>query len=276
MLFETHSHLNFPQFESDLPEVIQRAKDAGVSEILVVGTDKEGNQKALRIAHDYNLWAAVGIHPSDADSGPLDLAEIKNLVQDQRVVAIGETGLDYASSADKEKQATLFHSLRGIAGENGLPVLIHSRQASEETLRVLTQYAPLRGVWHCFSGDEDLAQKVLALGLFVSFTANITYKKNGALRQVVKYVPLSRLLLETDCPFLPPDGKRGLRNEPAWLTYLAGAIAEIKGVPVEKVAEETFNNSSALFLKKNAQNLNPDLSSGQPLLFKIDVPGKLR
>jgi len=250
MLFETHSHLNFPQFADDLPEVVKRAGEAGVSEILVVGTDWEGTRRAIQLAHQYKLSASVGVHPSDAESAPGELSGLKRLARDERVVAVGETGLDFACPADREKQAVLFRALLGLAADLGLPVIIHSRGAAVETLEILRESGPVKGVWHCFSGDESLARKVLDLGLFISFTANITYPKNAGLRSVVRAVPLNRMLLETDCPFLPPEGKRGRRNEPAWLPVLAGAIAAIKEVGLEEVAETTFNNSRDLFLKQ--------------------------
>ena len=137
MLFDTHSHLNFPQFEADLPLVLQRAKEAGVSEVLVVGTDMAGNQKALQVARDYQVWAAVSFHPHEAESKEVDLEKIKEFIRDQRVVAVGETGLDYACPADKEKQALLFRSLLKTAEESALPVIVHSRDAAEETLMLV-------------------------------------------------------------------------------------------------------------------------------------------
>ena len=130
-----------------------------------------------------------------------------------------------------------------------MPTIVHSRDAAEDTLGALQQAGPVKGVWHCFSGDVKLAEEILVLGFFISFTANITYRKNEALRQVVRAIPLERLLLETDCPFMPPEGKRGQRNEPAYLPLLAKAIADIKETDIEEVAEKTYNNSCALFLK---------------------------
>ena len=141
------------------------------------------------------------------------------------------------------------------ANEINLPVIVHSRDAAEDTLNALRQAGPVKGVWHCFSGDVNLAEEVLGLGFFVSFTANITYRKNEALRQVVRAIPLERLLLETDCPFMPPEGRRGQRNEPANIPLLAKAIADIKQTDIEEVAEKTYNNSCDLFLKnKNLEH----------------------
>ena len=249
MFFDTHSHLNFPQFEADLPSVIERARQNKVSDILVVGTDAENNRNAVRIASKYNLWASLGLHPSDIDTDAPALPGIKDLLPNDRVVAVGEVGLDYACPVDRSRQITAFRSFLETAKSLGLPIIIHSRDAAEDTLNALRQAGPTKGVWHCFSGDVNLAEKVLGLGFFISFTANITYRKNEALRQVVQAVPLERLLLETDCPFMPPEGRRGQRNEPAYIPLLAKAIADIKQTDIAEVAEKTYNNSCALFLK---------------------------
>lgn len=249
MFFDTHSHLNFPQFEADLPSVVKRASQNKVSDILVVGTDAESNRKAVRVASEYNFWASLGLHPSATETDNPVLPGIKDLLPNSRVVAVGEIGLDYACPASRSRQITAFLVFLETAKNLGLPVIIHSRDAAEDTLNALRQAGPVKGVWHCFSGNVSLAEKVLGLGFFVSFTANITYRKNEALRQVVHAVPLERLLLETDCPFMPPEGKRGQRNEPAYVPLLAKAIAKIKQVDIEEIAEKTYNNSCGLFLK---------------------------
>ncbi|MFH1902746.1 MAG: TatD family hydrolase [Candidatus Omnitrophota bacterium] len=258
IFFDTHSHLNFPQFEADLPSVVERARQNKVSDILVVGTDAESNRKAVRIASEYNLWAALGLHPSEIETDNPALPGIKELLPNNRVVAIGEIGLDYAfrrggviSPPEKERQIEVFRFLLKTAIEINLPIIIHSRDAAEDTLNALRQAGPAQGVWHCFSGDVKLAEEILGLGFFISFTANITYRKNESLRQVVRAVPLERLLLETDCPFMPPEGKRGQRNEPAYIPLLAKAIAEIKQADIAEVAEKTYNNSRALFLNSD-------------------------
>jgi TatD DNase family protein len=249
IFFDTHSHLNFPQFEADLPSVVERARQNKVSDILVVGTDAESNRKAVRIADKYKLWAALGLHPSDIETDGPELPGVKELLPNDRVAAVGEIGLDYACPVDRSRQITAFQSFLETAKNLGLPVIIHSREAAEDTLSTLRRAGPTKGVWHCFSGGVNLAEEVLGLGLFISFTANITYRKNEALRQVVQAVPLERLLLETDCPFMPPEGKRGQRNEPANIPLLAKAIAEIKQTDIAEVAEKTYNNSCALFFK---------------------------
>ena len=250
IFFDTHSHLNFPQFEPDLPSVVERARQNKVSDILVVGTDAGSNRKAVRIASEYKLWAALGLHPSDIETDNPVLPGIKEFLPNDRVVAVGEIGLDYACAVDRSRQITAFRSFLETAKSLGLPVIIHSRDAAEDTLNVLRQAGSTKGVWHCFSGDVKLAEEVLVLGFLVSFTANITYRKNEALRKVVRTVPIERLLLETDCPFMPPEGKRGKRNEPANIPLLAKEIADIKQTSIEEIAEKTYNNSCALFLKQ--------------------------
>ena len=171
MFFDTHSHLNFPQFEADLPSVVERARQNKVSEILVVGTDAESNRKAVRIATEHQLWASLGLHPSDIETDNPALPGIKELLPNSRVVAVGEVGLDYACPVDRSRQITAFCSFLEKAKNLGLPIIIHSRDAAEDTLSALRQAGPVKGVWHCFSGDVKLAEEVLNLGFFVSFTA---------------------------------------------------------------------------------------------------------
>ncbi|HNQ35867.1 MAG TPA: TatD family hydrolase [bacterium] len=247
MLFDTHCHLNFPDFDSDRSEVVRRARDNGVVEILVVGTDPSGNRKAIEVAGEFGLRAALGFHPGHAEEAEPDLAEFRRALADPRVVAIGEIGLDYHYQVDRDKQAAVFRRMLDLAVEAGRPVIVHSREAAGPTLAALATAGVKRGVWHCFSGDVRLAGQVLELGLEISFTANLTYRRNEALREVARQVPLERLLLETDAPFLPPEGKSGRRNEPAFLPALAGALAEIKGVRPEAVAETTFEAGRRLF-----------------------------
>lgn len=248
MLFDTHCHLNFPEFDPDRSEVVRRARAGGVGEMLVVGTDPAGNRKAVEIAGAFGLRAALGFHPGHAEEAEPDLAELKRALADPRVAAIGEIGLDYHYQVDREKQAAVFRKMLALAVETGRPVIVHSREAAGPTLAALAAAGVKRGVWHCFSGDAGLAGQVLELGLEISFTANLTYRRNEALREVARQVPLERLLLETDAPFLPPEGKRGRRNEPAFLPVLAAALAEIKGVRPETIAETTFEASRRLFL----------------------------
>lgn len=252
MLFDTHSHIHFPAFDPDRPEAIRRAREAGVGDILVVGTSADGSRAALEVAREHGLLAAAGIHPGDAERDRGRLPGLAALLDDDRVAAVGETGLDYTCEAQADCQRAVFRSLLDLAADRGRPVIVHSREAAADTLALLREAAAsdggaLRGVWHCFSGDEKIAAEALALGLHISFTGNITYRKNVALRRVAAMVPLDRLLLETDCPFMPPEGRRGKRNEPAWLALSARAIAAARNEDAELLARETTANGHRLF-----------------------------
>lgn len=250
MFIDTHAHLDFSDFDIDRNEVIERAKAEGIDYIINIGSSLERSIKSLELAKAYDfIYAAVGIHPHDADSFN---AQIKNnleaLAGGGKVVAIGEIGLDYFKNYSKaENQKTLFKSLLKLACDSGLPAVIHSRNAQKDTLEIIKNSLPEKTVVHCFSGDGDFLKECLSLGFFVSFTCNITYKNALALRGLVKEVPLSRLLLETDAPFLPPQEFRGKRCEPLYVKYLAKEIAVIKGISIEEVARVTTANAKEFF-----------------------------
>lgn len=252
MLTDTHCHLDFPDYSGDLNEVLKRAKEAGVVFIVNVSSSLKAARDSLEIAksHDF-VYSSVGLHPHEAENySPEDISSIKSLAVNNKVVAIGECGLDYYRRHDTEKQKRLFNSHIDIALSLGLPLIIHSRDSHQDMLAILKERfssSKAKGVLHCFSGDETFLSGCLALGLCVSFTCNITYKKADALREMVKKAPLEKILLETDAPFLSPNQFRGRRNEPAYVRYLAQAIAEIKGVSFVEVAEETGKNARELF-----------------------------
>ncbi|MCX5703186.1 MAG: TatD family hydrolase, partial [Candidatus Omnitrophica bacterium] len=191
----------------------------------------------------------VGLHPHEADSFNKQIrSSLEDLAKKDKVVAIGEIGLDYYKNYSKaENQRPVFISLIELAKDLGLPVVIHNRQAQADTLKILKDALPLKAVVHCFSGDEVFLKECLDLGFFVSFTCNITYHKAAGLRSLVKSTPLERLFLETDAPFLPPEGFRGLRNEPAHVKYLAKEVAAIKELALEEVERVTTNNAKTFF-----------------------------
>jgi len=250
MLTDTHCHLDFPEFDRDRDEVIRRAKDEGIDYIINIGTSLEGSRKSIELSRQYGyIYATVGIHPHEADK--FDKKEeiaIRELVKLNKVVAIGEIGLDYYKNySEPENQRVLFLSLAKLAKDFSLPLVIHTRKANDDTLKILKEFLPVKAVVHCFSGEEDFLKECLNLGFFISFTCNITYKKSGHLRGLVKIVPLSRLLLETDAPYLPPEGLRGRRNEPAYVIHLAEEIARIKEISVEEVASATTDNAKDFF-----------------------------
>ena len=250
MLIDTHCHLDFPEFDADRDEVIRRAKSAGIGYIINIGSSLSGSKKALELSRQHNfIYATIGLHPHEADKFDDEAkAGIEKLAREDKVVAIGETGLDYYKNYSKiENQKALFRYLVKLARDSSLPLVIHNRQAQDDTLNILNGALPIKAVVHCFSGDENFLKKCLDLGFFISFTCNITYNKAQDLKTFVKLTPLDRLMLETDAPFLPPEGFRGKRNEPAYLKFLAEEIARIKEVSFEEVAGITTDNARRFF-----------------------------
>ena len=250
MLIDTHCHLDFPEFAQDQDEVISRAKEKGVGFIINIGSSLKGSQESIELSKRYDfIYATVGLHPHEADNFDSQAeTTLENLVRNEKVVAIGETGLDYFKNYSKaENQKKLFISLVKLAKDLNLPLIIHSRQAQDDTLKILKEAMPIKAVVHCFSGGDDFLKKCLDLGFFISFTCNITYPKAENLRNLVKETPIDRLFLETDAPFLPPQELRGKRNEPAFVEILAGEFARIKEISVEEVAKITTENAKNFF-----------------------------
>ena len=250
MLIDTHCHLDFPDFDLDRATVIERAKQEGVGCMINIGSSLRGSQAGVDLARQYDfIYASIGIHPHEADKADQEvIRRIEQLCKEPKVVAIGEIGLDYyrgISSAQGQKQ--LFTALLDLAKSQSLPVIIHCRQAQEDTFKILKEKNITCGVVHCFSGDEVFLRQCLDLNLHVSFTCNLTYKKAQSLRNLARLVPLERLLLETDAPFLPPEGLRGRRNESGYLKYLAEELAQIKGVDKDEIARVTTANAKVLF-----------------------------
>lgn len=256
MMVDTHAHLDFAQFDSDREEVIHRAQKAGVGVIINVGCDLQSSQAAVALAEHYpQIYAAVGYHPHQAaELGEGEMAELAQLASHPKVVALGEMGLDfYRSYAPREVQVRSFQAQLDLARHLGLPVIIHSRQAQEETYRFLEQWAREfalehpQGVMHCFSGDLVLAQRYLGLGFLVSLAGPVTYPNAARPVAVAREIPLESIVVETDSPFLPPQSHRGRRNEPAYLGETVAKIATIRGVEPEVVAEATTANAANLF-----------------------------
>ncbi len=252
-LIDTHCHLDFSEFDADREDVIKRAFEAGVEYIINVASSIEGSRKSVGLADKYDrIYASVGIHPHDAkEASDNSLSELKELAKNKKVVAIGEVGLDYYRNlSPREAQQDAFRRFIALAKETHLPLIIHCREAKEDFLRILKEEAaaPVNGVVHCFPPDKELLEAVLDMGLYVSFTCNITFKNALGLRQMIKdFVPVDKLLLETDAPFLAPEGLRGKRNEPSYLARLAGEIAGLKGITLEDVARVTSCSSRKLF-----------------------------
>jgi len=218
MLIDTHCHLDFPEYDADRAEVIERSIEQGVSRIINVGSSLKGSLDSVALAEKYDcVFAAVGIHPHEAQSFNTQAqGAIRQLAKRKKVVAIGEIGLDFYRNFSKpEDQRLMFERLLALAKEVSLPVVIHSREAEAEVLKYLKAAMPVRALVHCFSGDESFMKSCLDMGFYISFTCNITYKKAQNLRDLVKLIPMDKLLLETDAPYLSPEGFRGKRNEPA-------------------------------------------------------------
>ncbi|MDP2921757.1 MAG: TatD family hydrolase [Candidatus Omnitrophota bacterium] len=252
MLIDTHCHLDFKDFDSDRDIVLKRSRDNGVGFIINVGSSMEGTARSVQLAGDNeSIYAAIGIHPHEADRvSENDIKVFQGFLEKPKVVALGEIGLDYYKNISSgENQRKLFRRLLEIAKGAGLPLIIHNRDANSDMMNILKEVIGKRasGVMHCFSGDEAFLKECLDMGLFISFTCNITYKNAERLRGVAKSVPMDRLLLETDAPFLAPQEFRGKRNEPMRVKYAAEEIARIKGLSFEEVARITTDNAKVLF-----------------------------
>jgi len=250
MLVDTHAHLDFPEYDQDRDVVINRAKEQGVGYIINIGSSLEGSKRSVELSREYEpIYAAVGIHPQEADSfTPETEKTIRGLSQEKKVVAIGEIGLDYFKNySQPQNQLSVFQQLLKLAKDFNLPLVIHTRSAQADTLKILKEAMPVRGVVHCFSGDKVFLKECLELGFLISFTCNITYKKAEDLREIARQTPLERLLLETDAPYLSPEGFRGKRNEPAHVRLLAELVANLKGLKLEEVARVTTENARAFF-----------------------------
>lgn len=250
MLIDTHCHLDFPEFDHDRDEALRRAKENGVGYIVNIGSSLEGSRRSVELAgrHDC-IYAVVGVHPHEADAFDEHMGNsLRELSGGNKVVAIGETGLDYYRNYSKaENQKKLFAFLISLAQQRGLPLVIHNREAHKDTLEMLQRSMPPKAVIHCFAGDDAFLKECLELGFYISFTCNITYKKAEALRALVQAAPLERLMLETDAPYLSPEGLRGTRNEPSYVRHVAEEISRIKGISVEEVAALTTENAKRFF-----------------------------
>ena len=282
MLVETHAHLDYPDFAQDLDDVLRRATEAGVTRVVTIGTSIESSRRAIDLAERYPaVYATVGVHPTYVQEAEEDVfTPLRELAKHPRVVAIGETGLDYhrlpseevakekqvqvmtalrtetdeeieaqiRDGAYKSKQASLFQQQLDLAVELGLNAVIHQRDAWEETLQIMQPYTgKLRGVFHCFGGSLDQANEVLDLDHVISFTGIVTFKNGAAVREVAAQIPLWKFMVETDCPYLAPVPFRGKRCEPAHTRIVAETIAAARQVPLEEIAEATSETAEKFF-----------------------------
>jgi len=256
LLIDSHAHIDLPEFNQDRDRVLARARERGVRAVINVGLDAESSRKSLEMAGKYDdVFVAVGFHPHEAarmKEG--DLKSLADLTRDWRVVAIGEIGLDfYRNLSPRKSQLEVFQKQLDLAGELGLPVVVHCRQAHEEVFDILSNWvkaAPAdsrRGVIHCFSGDIAMARRYIELGFYISLAGSVTYPSAGELVEVARELPLDRLVLETDAPFLAPQAHRGKRNEPAYIALTAEKVAQVRQVSTEVVADGAARNTIELF-----------------------------
>lgn len=251
MLIDSHSHIEMKAFDKDRDQVIARAKDVGVDYIIAVGINLEDCKRVVSVTKKYNtVYGVIGIHPhhaKDIDNTTYD--SLRQMVHNDKIVAYGEIGLDFFRNlSPRNIQIKKFGEQLELASEIGLPVVIHDREAHTQTTNILEQWnGDKRGIIHCFSGDYGMARKCLDMGFYISIPGTITFRNSSQLRDVVKKVPMNRLLVETDAPFLTPQPKRGGRNEPAYVMYTALRIAEIKGLPIEEVEKVTYKNTLDVF-----------------------------
>lgn len=251
-MIDTHCHINFETYHEDFDQVLSRAQAAGVKAMLIPGTTLETCRSAIALAEKYDhIFAAAGIHPTDvAEVDEETYQQLDVLLQHPKVLALGEVGMDLFHDATlKSKQAECMHRFVAMAKAHDVPLIIHNRDSEEEMSAFLSS-AELRaqaGVFHCFAGDTNFAQIVLDHGFYISFTGIVTFKNAKVLQDVARYVPLDRILLETDSPYLTPHPHRGTRNEPAYTRLVAEKIAELKSCSLDEVIAVTTRNAQALF-----------------------------
>jgi len=283
MLIETHAHLDYPDFANDFDDVLRCANEAGVTRIITIGTSVESSRRAVGLAEKYpNIFAVIGVHPTSAEKAGEDvITPLRELAKNPRVVALGETGLDYHQlpsakvaqekqvqvlsqalqgetdeeieaqihdGAYKSKQASLFEQQLDLAAELGLNVVIHQRDAWDDTLEIMRPYSgKVRGVFHCFGGTREQAEQVLDLDHLVSFTGIVTFKNGASVREVAAQIPLCKFMVETDCPYLAPVPFRGKRCEPAHTRLVAESIATARGITLNEIAEATTETAEKFF-----------------------------
>ena len=253
MLIDSHAHIQLDRFDADQEAVLERAQTAGVHAILVIGFDLETSRGAIVLAEQHDqIYATVGMHPHDAKDLDDEIVCIfRDLASHPKVVALGEMGLDYYRDlSPRPIQKVAFERQLDLAEELNLPIVIHNREAYHDILPILeARRGRVRGVMHCFSGDAEIMHQSLALGFHIGIGGPVTYRKSDALQEVARKAPADALLVETDCPWLAPQFRRGKRNEPAYVRATAEKIAELRGVSLEEIGEMTTQNFEDLFIK---------------------------
>jgi TatD DNase family protein len=248
-LIDSHAHLTSKQYRKDLASVLLRAKEAGVTAIIDIGTDVDSSEASVRLADIHEqVFAAVGVHPHDAKTlDDYEFERLEHLAGQPKVVAIGEIGLDfYRDLSPRRMQEHVFRQQIALAATKDLPVIVHDRDAHRRTMEILRSERVSRGALHCFSGDVNMARQAVEMGLHISFAGPITYDGRKA-RDILKRIPEDRILVETDCPYLGPVPYRGKRNEPAYVKFVLERVAELLGRPVEEIDRLTEANTRHLF-----------------------------
>ena len=249
MLIDSHCHLNFPDLAQRLPEVLANMAEAGVDKAIAISVSRQSFEEVHAIAQDYpNIYATVGIHPDDPEAEEFSLEELLERAARPKVVGIGETGLDYYwCKGDLAWQHQRFALHIEAANRSGLPLIVHTRDAAEDTMRLLREHQAHAGVIHCFTEDVRIAKLALDLGFYISFSGIVTFKNATAIQEAARYVPLDRMLVETDSPYLAPVPKRGKPNEPAYVRHTAAFVAQLRGDSLENIAQATTANCMRLF-----------------------------
>jgi TatD DNase family protein len=252
MLIDSHAHLEMKEFDKDRGQVIERAMKAGITHVITIGTDLSSSLKALQLANEYEfIFSSIGYHPHNAENiDSSTLKELSEMAAESKIVAWGEIGLDfYRNLSPSEKQIEAFEQQLDLAINFNLPVIIHNRDADEALLEILKKREDSNycGVIHCFSGNYDLAMTFIQMGFYISIPGTVTYKNAFRVQDVASRLPLDRMLLETDAPFLTPVPKRGKRNEPLFVNYTAKKIADLRKTDIQEVARRTSENTKKLF-----------------------------
>lgn len=247
-LFDSHAHYNDEKFIEDKEKVLQEIRNAGIDKLVVAGYNLEKSKEAIQIANEHeNIYATVGISPNDLDT-EIDFDKIKEIAKDKKVVAIGEIGLDYYwNKENKEQQKEVFKKQIEIANMMNLPIVIHTREAVYDTLDILKEYPGQTGIFHCCPLNIELIKEAIKLGYYISFSGNITFKSSKNAEKCIKEVPLDKILIETDSPYMSPEPFRGQRNDSRNVALVAKKIAEVRQMDIEEIASITFKNAETVF-----------------------------
>ena len=250
MLFDTHAHMNDPAFDEDRKEMILGLKDKGVDFVMNVGCCLESSGDCIKLAEEYPfVYASVGSHPDSADEVNEEVIEkYRQMAKHPKVMAIGEIGLDYYyETIPREVQQKAFRMQMALAKELDMPVIVHERNAHDDGMRIVKEFKGVTGVFHCYSGSAEMARQLVDMGWYIGFTGVLTFKNARKAVETAERIPLERIVLETDCPFMAPEPHRGKRNDPGYLPYMAQRLADIRGIPAEDVIRITTENAKKLY-----------------------------